>query len=123
VAAVAVNPIVSVQSPSTPDKPRAETKASAPTAPELFARGIEAFRAGRYDEADSLWKAFVVKHPKDPRAEDVAFLRAVGRVRLGDAQGAATLARAYLDRFPRGMRRREAEAISRHVPEQLMETP
>jgi hypothetical protein len=43
-------------------------------------------------------------------------LRAVGRARSGDRTGAAALARAYLERFPQGMRRREAESLSRGAP-------
>jgi hypothetical protein len=123
VAAVAVSPDVSAEPPSSAVERRVEAKTPPPAGADLFARGVEAFRAGRYDEADGLLRAFVAKHPKDPRVEDVAFLRAVGRVRLGDAQGAATLARDYLERFPHGMRRREAEAISRRSPQQPTETP
>lgn len=83
--------------------------------PNLFARGIDAFRAGRYTEAEGFWAAFLRERPQDPRVEDIAFLRAVARARQGDVQGAAALARAYLDRFPRGMRRKEAEALTRHA--------
>jgi len=82
-------------------------------ASNLFARGIEAFRAGRYQQAELFWGWFLDRHGADPRAEDAAFLRAVGRARMGDAAGAGALAREYLERFPRGMRRREAEALSR----------
>jgi FecR protein len=80
--------------------------------PDLFARGVHAFRAGRFDDADGLWQRFLDEHRDDPRAEDAAFLRAVGRARRGDAKGAASLARVYLERFPHGMRRREAETLA-----------
>jgi hypothetical protein len=82
----------------------------------LFAHGVAALRAGRYAEADEAWQEFLAKHPTDPRAEDATFLRAVGRERSGDRHGAAALARTYLERFPRGMRRREAETLSRDAP-------
>jgi len=85
-------------------------------ASNLFARGIDAFRAGRYQEAELFWRSFLDRHAVDPRAEDAAFLRAMGRARMGDAAGAGALAREYLQRFPRGMRRREAEALSRQGP-------
>jgi hypothetical protein len=82
----------------------------------LFARGVGALRGGRYAEADSFLREFLIKNPLDSRAEDAAFLRAVGRSRSGDDAGAAELARDYLARFPQGMRRREAESLSRRVP-------
>jgi len=81
----------------------------------LFARGMSAFRAGRYSDAEGLWRQFASEHPQDPRVEDIAFLRAVARTRLGDVEGAAALARSYLNRFPHGMRRKEAEALTRHA--------
>jgi outer membrane protein assembly factor BamD (BamD/ComL family) len=81
-------------------------------AADLFARGVVAFRAGRYGEAETHWKLFLANFPGDPRNEDVSFLRAVGRSRAGDKTSAAALAREYLLRFPTGMRRREAEALS-----------
>jgi TolA-binding protein len=82
----------------------------------LFARGVAALRDARYAEADAFLREFLVKNPRDSRAEDAAFLRAVGRSRSGDDAGAAELARDYLARFPQGMRRREAESLSRRVP-------
>jgi TolA-binding protein len=82
----------------------------------LFAHGVAALRAGRYAEADQTWQEFLAKHPGDPRAEDATFLRAVGRERSGDRHGAALLARTYLERFPQGMRRHEAETLSRDAP-------
>jgi hypothetical protein len=83
--------------------------------PNLFTRGVDAFRAGRYTEAEKFWASFLAEHPQDSRGEDIAFLRAVARARQGDVQGAAALARAYLERFPRGMRRKEAESLTRHA--------
>jgi TolA-binding protein len=83
---------------------------------DSFAEGIAAFRSGRYNEANKLLQAFLGKNPSDPRTEDAAFLLAVSRARLGDAHGAAVLAREYLRRFPNGLRRPEAESLSREAP-------
>jgi TolA-binding protein len=82
----------------------------------LFAQAIEALRGARYGDADTLLRQFLAKHPSDPRAEDAAFLLVVGRARSGDRRGVAELARAYLERFPQGMRRLEAERLSRQAP-------
>jgi ferric-dicitrate binding protein FerR (iron transport regulator) len=101
------------ETPSSPP-PSASPPASPPAsaASDLFARGIQAFRGGRYEQAEALWREFLGGHPHDARAEDAMFLCIVGRARRHDAGGAAALAREYLTRFPRGMRRREAEALS-----------
>jgi TolA-binding protein len=108
--------------PPTSDEPPRRVAGDGAAAPgpsasraasNLFAQGIDAFRAGHYQEAELFWRSFLDRHGADPRAEDAAFLRAVGRARMGDAAGAGALAREYLQRFPRGMRRREAEALSR----------
>ena len=111
-AAAAESPVVAQ---SRAVEPSAAPAPPPETTPNLFARGIQAFRAGRYAEAEGLWRDFVAEHPQDPRVEDIAFLRAVVRARVGDVGGAAALARAYLERFPRGMRRKEAEALIRHA--------
>jgi hypothetical protein len=51
-------------------------------------------------------------YPADPRCEDAAHLRAVAHSRMGDAAGAAGLARTYLAAFPRGLRRIEAADLA-----------
>jgi TolA-binding protein len=72
---------------------------------------MSAFRGGRYDDADALLRDFIARNPGDPRIEDAAFLRMVGRARSHDPEGAAELARRYLAQFPSGLRRREAEQV------------
>ncbi|MFZ5894632.1 MAG: hypothetical protein ACOY0T_26455 [Myxococcota bacterium] len=79
---------------------------------DSFALATSAFRGGAYARAERLFAEFAVRAPRDPRAEDAAFLRAVSRFRLGDAAGAAALARDYLRAFPRGLRRVEAERLA-----------
>jgi hypothetical protein len=92
------------------------TDARIPVSADVFATAIAAFQGGRYDDADKLLQTFSTKNPSDPRTEDAAFLRAVSRSRMGDGHGAAILAREYLQRFPKGLRRPEAEALRTRAP-------
>lgn len=117
-ASVAVFPD---STPPTPTSLDAKAKQAAladrpPISADLFARGIAAFRGGRYADADRLLQTFQSERPSDPRTEDAAFLRAVSRSRMGDVRGAAVLARDYLRQFPRGLRRPEAESLSIRAP-------
>jgi hypothetical protein len=82
-------------------------------ASERFGSAIAAFQAARYAQADGLLESFALEFPSDARVEDASFLRAVAHSRMGDASGAASLASAYLQSFPRGLRRREAEELAR----------
>lgn len=101
--------------PSAPSAPAATVSARpAPTASASGARFHDAmahFRAARYAEAEGAFAEFEATSPADPRAEDAAWLGAVSRSRAGDAAGAARLAQRYLDRYPQGLRRAEAEAL------------
>jgi len=88
---------------------------------ERFASAMAAFGAASYAQADDLLASFALDFGGDARAEDASFLRAVARSRMGDEAGAASLAGAYLRSFPLGLRRREAEELTRaaggvHVP-------
>lgn len=69
-----------------------------------FADAMAAFNAGDYATADRLFVTFVRDFPSDSRAEDAMFLVADARTRRGDAAGAREAARAYLERFPQGLR-------------------
>lgn len=79
---------------------------------DRYAEAIGAYRVGAYAKADALFAAFLRDFPGDPSCEDAAFLRAVCHQRIGDSAGAASLARAYLARYPSGLRRPEAERIA-----------
>jgi hypothetical protein len=102
------SPATVVRSAPPAAKASAPVKASAGTA---FADAMAAFSAGDYGRAEALFVAFERAHPGDARVEDVLFLRAVARARRGDLGGARSLARAYLERYPSGLRRKEAERI------------
>jgi hypothetical protein len=86
-------------------------EASGAAKSERFAAAVDSFREARYAAADALLLAFMTDYPLDPRCEDAAFLRAVAHARMGDAAGAASLARAYLADFPKGLRRLEASDL------------
>jgi Tetratricopeptide repeat/FecR protein len=78
---------------------------------DIFATAVAAFRSGSYRRAEQLFDRFLEGTPRDPRSEDAWFMKAVARSRLGDTEGAARLARDYLQRFPEGLRRPEAAQI------------
>lgn len=79
---------------------------------DAFAAAVATFRRGNYRRAEQMLDRFLSESPRDARVEDAWFMKAVARSRAGDTEGAARLAQAYLDRFPNGLRRREAERIS-----------
>jgi hypothetical protein len=78
-----------------------------------FAQAMAAFSAGDHRRAERMLLEFEAAHRGDPRVEDAAFLAAVARARQGDRAGARALAQHYLDRYPRGLRRAEAERLGR----------
>lgn len=82
-----------------------------PTAGQDFAVAMSAFNSGDFGRAERLFTAFAARHPRDSRAEDASFLRAVARQRRGDTEGAKALARQYLDRYPGALRQEEAKAM------------
>jgi TolA-binding protein len=79
---------------------------------QAFAGAIAAFRQAQFAQAASAFERFSRDFPSDPRSEDATFLRAVAQARTGDAEGAARMAREYLARYPRGLRRAEAERLA-----------
>lgn len=115
-----------------PSAPPATTSVTAPTlapptgtsaqalprgvAGERFARAMTSFSAGDYGEADRAFVAFVRDFPADSRAEDAMFLVADARARRGDPTGAREAARAYLRRFPNGLRAPAAERLAGDDP-------
>jgi TolA-binding protein len=86
--------------------------APVPTAGSDFAAAMAAFSAGDFARAETLFTAFEARHPRDARIEDSMFLRSVARSRRGDTGGAQALARDYLRRYPKGLRRLEAERLA-----------
>lgn len=92
-------------------------EAAAPsTAARDFAEAMSAFSHGDFGTSERLFRAFEQRYPQSPHAEDVLFLRALGRSRRGDASGARVLAREYLRRYPAGFRVVEAREMAREAP-------
>jgi hypothetical protein len=94
------------------EPPSGEQAATAGTHNDDFARAMTAFGAGDYGQAERLFRDFERRHAEDARREDATFLRAVARLRRGDAAGARATAREYLDRYPNGLRALEAERLA-----------
>ncbi len=99
--------------PSAAPAPSSALKTPKLDAGTSFARAMTAYSRGDYAESERLFLAFERDFPGDARTEDCAFLRVTARARRGDAQGAKALAQDYLRRFPSGLRRVEAERLSR----------
>lgn len=101
-------PVVSKK--ASPPK-RVEIDAPSPGAD--FVEAMSAFSEGDLGRAERLFLAFEKRHANDARVEDAAFLRALARARRGDRDGARELAREYLQRYPKGLRKIEAEQLAR----------
>jgi hypothetical protein len=113
----------SVDPPATSETPpQAPAPASTPPPPvkplpgPRFAQAMRAFNAGDHGAAERLFDAFVRDFPGDSRAEDAMFLVADSRARRGDGAGAREAARAYLRRFPAGLRAPAAARLAGDVP-------
>lgn len=92
--------------------------ASSSAAPALaspgarFAEAMSAYGAGDYGGSERFFSAFVRDFSNDARAEDAMFLIADGRARRGDEAGARAAARAYLQRYPDGLRAPAARRLA-----------
>lgn len=78
----------------------------------LFQDGVEAFKRGNFAGAASLLERFSSACARSSHGEDAAYLRMVALARAGQAAAARVQARAYLERFPQGFRRKEAERLA-----------
>jgi hypothetical protein len=78
---------------------------------QRFDDAMASYRAEDFRRADLEFERFLREYPADSRCEDAAFLRAVLHLRMGDRDGAASLARDYLATYPDGFRRTEARHI------------
>ncbi len=104
--------------PASPLSPSARTAlgpAASETSPSpgsRFAEAMGAYTGGDYGEAERRFIAFARDFPTDTRVEDAMFLLADARARRGDGVGAREAARAYLRRFPGGLRAQEAARLA-----------
>lgn len=101
------------QAPEAPEAIADPALTERPPPESTFARAMTAFQAGDFGHADTLFEQFEREQPSDSRVEDALFLRAVARARRGDEAGARAIARAYLERFPNGLRKPDAERLAR----------
>jgi FecR protein len=77
-----------------------------------FRSAMSALDRGDDPEAAAGFAAFLTKHPRDPRAEDAAYLRVIALERCGDRDATKAAALDYLSRYPTGFRRAEVENLS-----------
>jgi len=78
-----------------------------------FRAAMGALDVGDNHEAAIRFASFLAKHPRDPRAEDAAYLRVIALQRAGDDGATRAAAAEYVRRYPSGFRRAEMEALSR----------
>jgi hypothetical protein len=78
-----------------------------------FRAATAALDRGDDREAAAGFAGFLAKHPRDPRAEDAAYLRVIALERCGHRGAMKAAALEYLDRYPTGFRRAEVESLSR----------
>ncbi|HEX3696320.1 MAG TPA: FecR domain-containing protein [Polyangia bacterium] len=113
-------------SPDPPHHPSARRRAAArSTLPSVSGTSAMEDPAGDFRVAMSLLDAganrraaegfarFVKNHPRDPRAEDAAYLLVIAFQRGGSADDARRAAQDYVERYPAGFRRTEVEKLSR----------
>jgi ferric-dicitrate binding protein FerR (iron transport regulator) len=99
-------------SPPKAEAPSRVQSRPAATHQGLFGEAVAAYAEGDLARADVLLSSYADRCPGNDRCEDVAFLRAMARARMGDTAGAASLAKAYLQAYPSGLRRPEAQRLA-----------
>ena len=78
-----------------------------------FRAAMDALGRGDNCDAARMFEIFLVKHSRDPRAEDAAYSRVIALERCGDSRTMKQAAEEYLLRYPAGFRRAEVERLSR----------
>jgi hypothetical protein len=78
-----------------------------------YQTAVSALRRGDDREAAAGFANFVANHPRDPRAEDAAYLRVIALQRCGDISGLRSAAQSYLRLYPTGFRHEEVASLSR----------
>ena len=94
-----------------PSEPLAS--AVAPDPSDDFRAAMATLDAGDNAGAATAFASFIARHPRDPRAEDAAYLRIIALRRSGDEDGMKQAAEEYLRRYPSGFRHAEVETLSR----------
>ncbi|HEY8087050.1 MAG TPA: FecR domain-containing protein [Polyangiaceae bacterium] len=111
-AAQVTGPPPSTQTP--PIAPRAPAAASSAADGSIdFRAAMDALDRGDNREAATRFGSFVARRPRDPRAEDAAYLHVIALQRCGDLAATKEAAAEYLRRYPGGFRQAEVERLSR----------
>jgi TolA-binding protein len=87
--------------------------AAAPDPSAEFRAAMSALDVGDDRDAAAKFGSYLQRHPRDPRAEDAAYLRVIALQRCGDAGGMKEAATTYLRLYPAGFRRAEVEPLAR----------
>ena len=78
-----------------------------------FRAAVALFDAGANSQAAAAFATFAQAHPRDPRAEDAAYLLVIALQRSGAEDDMKRAAQQYLRRYPAGFRRSEVETLER----------
>jgi hypothetical protein len=78
-----------------------------------FRAAMAALDGGDNRSAATWFGRYLETHPRDPRAEDAAYLRVIALQRCGDERRMMAAAAVYLRRFPAGFRRAELERLAK----------
>ena len=87
--------------------------AVAPDPSDDFRAAMATFNGGDNAAAAAAFASFLAKHPRDPRAEDAAYLRVIALRRSGDDGAVKQAGAEYLRRYPAGFRHAEVETLLR----------
>lgn len=82
-----------------------------------FRSALATLDRGDSARAAAAFTRFLAKHPRDPRAEDAAYLRVIALRRSGDERGLKNAEQEYLRRYPSGFRHAEVEGLARSPTE------
>jgi hypothetical protein len=82
-------------------------------ASEEFRAAVDAYNGGKHQLAAARLARFLARYPRDPRAEDAAYLRVVALQKSGDGAALKAAAEDYLRRYSSGFRRAEVAGLIR----------
>lgn len=101
--------------PATPPAtPSAMAPVAAPSsgASQEFADAMDALSRGDFGASAGKLSGFASAHPRDPRAEEAAYLQAIALERAGRLPEAQAAARRYLAAYPDGAHRAQARRLA-----------
>lgn len=112
VSRAARNPAATARPAATPRRTVA-TRAATPNGSSVdFRAAMAVLDVGANREAAAAFASFLVRYPRDARAEDAAYLRVIALQRCGADTDMRRAAGEYLRLYPAGFRRVEVEKLS-----------